>query len=322
MAEQMGQPEQIQDPNEYFALARELAQLHELALEEDGITPIELSSSVVMLEEARKRDLVAIAQRGDAIRTSTDAQAIAADPELKRLVEHAGLAEARLLIADSRAISKLAQSFRTTVSKEDLVQIGSEIYLKGIRKFDLNMPVKVITYCLALVQRKMGNYIRATSETIKVPDGVMKERNAVIYWMVQGLANDEIAQKLGISVERVSELQSLPHSNSLEALHGRDRADDPLEHLVNPDQTNVEDEVEFLQRASITREAMNTFLDERIRNILMMRFGIGCVAMTLEEIGNELGITRERVRQLEKKGLERLGQVLNRHKEAWRLEEL
>lgn len=314
MAEQKGQPEQIQDPNEYFALAREIAQLRQLALEDDGITPIELSSGVVMIEEARKRDLVAIAQRGDAIRTRNEAQTIEADPTLKRLVEHAGLAEDRLLIADSGAIINLARGFRREVLREDLVQIGSEIYLKGIRSFDLNRPERVITYCLAYVKKGMGNHFRATSETIKVADGVMKERNAVIYWMAQGLSHDEIAQKLGISVERVSELRSLPHSNSLDALHSRDNADDPLEYLIDPNQTSVEDEAEAMHRASVIREALNTFLNDRTRNILMMRFGIGCVAMTLDEIGRKLGITRERVRQLEQKGLVRLGQVLSRHK--------
>ncbi len=196
----------------------------------------------------------------------------------------------------------------------DLVEEGNLGLMHALDKFDPERGFRFSTYATWWIRQNIERAIMNQSRTIRLPVHVVKELNQVLRTQrnLESLGNgefsvEEIAERLGKSVEDVRALLALgEHTASLDApldidpslSIGESLADD---HVDPPDFQIQHTEVECLVREWIQK------LNDKQRMVIRHRYGLDeCEVMTLEELATQLGLTRERVRQIQ---LEALGQL-------------
>lgn len=206
----------------------------------------------------------------------------------------------------------------------DLFQEGNLGLLKAIDRFDLEKGFKLSTYASWWIRQGIERYITNNSRMIRYPDYIYKK-----VYLIRNTYNqikrkcgynpspEELAEIVDMEVQEVIELLNLPEvSTSLNQEIG-EKEDDELEELIaDPNALSPEDYTE----KSILVDEIKEYLDrmpEREAKIIRMRFGLDDInnkGKTLEVIGKELGVTRERIRQLEKKALRRLKKIIHMQK--------
>jgi len=222
----------------------------------------------------------------------------------------------QMVRAHLRLVVSIARKYRHKSSMDllDLIQEGNLGLMHAVEKYDYRRGVKIATYAVWWIRQAIARAITDQARTIRIPvhmtenaAKVMRERRR--HYQKEGRipGSAEIAARTGMSVARVEQVLSMVQEpTSLDAPVGED-GDATLGDLIKAPDTvdpQVAAEASALQR--MVGEALAD-LTPREQRILRMRFGIGGVTdHTLEEIGQEFGVTRERIRQIEAKALEKL----------------
>ena len=226
-------------------------------------------------------------------------------------------AKRRLVECNLRLVMSITRNYVTSgVPLLDLIQEGNLGLMRAVEKFDYRRGFKLSTYATWWIRQAVTRAIADQGRTIRLPvhvvDQVRRAKRAKRV-LTQKLNRDplpeEIAAESGIDVERVHELFDLvedPVSLETPVGDGESLYADLLED-DNAEQPEVA-LAEFLCGVELD-EALAS-LDARMRRVLELRFGLnGHHPQTLEEVGNELGVTRERVRQLESRALRELQSI-------------
>jgi RNA polymerase primary sigma factor len=234
--------------------------------------------------------------------------------ELKRLVRLGKQAKDDFLTANLRLVVANARRYANTSGIDflDLIQEGNLGLIRAVEKFDWRKGFKFSTYATWWIRQAITRAIADKSRTVRIPvhlhDTLAAVRAAQASLKAE-LGRDpkpnEIAEEAGVTVDKVELALGVADTVSLEQPVGEDGAQlgDFIEDEEAVDPVKVTEELDIADslRRSISR------LPEREGRILALRYGfLDGVPRTLEEIGEEFNLTRERIRQLEKLALCRL----------------
>ena len=235
--------------------------------------------------------------------------------ELARLKDEGDQAAKRRLIeCNLRLVMSITRNYtRADVPLLDLIQEGNLGLIRAVEKFDYKLGFKLSTYATWWIKQSVSRALAEQGRTIRLPvhvadqvRKVTKTRRLLGQKLNRDPSLDEIALEIGITPERVQELLDLVQDPiSLETPIGD--GDSSVSDLI-PDTGADQPELETADRARSTEllEALSK-LQPRQRRVVIERFGLdGVRPRTLEEVGSNLGITRERVRQLEARALREL----------------
>ena len=283
--------------------------------DEELIQPIGLSKSELVDLESKMENAQRIIKKHEAWTNMTSRQLKKTLNRVEKNLEKAEIAKSELIQANLRLVVSIAKKYTNRgLQFLDLIQEGNIGLMKAVDKFEYQRGYKFSTYATWWIRQAITRAIADQARTIRIPVHMIETINKLIRtsrYLVQEHGREptpeEIAQKMEFPLEKVRKVLKIAKEPiSLETPIGEEEDSHLGDFIEDKKVLSPGDAVVNHGLAEQTRRVLRT-LTPREEKVLRMRFGIGEKAdHTLEEVGRDFSVTRERIRQIEAKALRKL----------------